>query len=226
MYRWLAVPLAPLLLVLAGGLPGAAVEALRSPGPDPTATVVALAVLLAWAALGWLLLLVLLTLSGQLTGPVGRAGRALLQVAAPVAVRRAVALSLGLGVVLGGQAAASAAPAPAASASAPASAAAPDLDWPGLAAAPAPTPPPAPTPTQPPPTQPPPTQAPPGAVVVRPGDTLWTLAASRLPPTATTREVAAAWPAWWSANRTVIGPDPDLLRPGQSLQPPTAAGRP
>ena len=60
----------------------------------------------------------------------------------------------------------------------------------------------------------------------RPGDTLWTLAASRLPATATTREVAAAWPAWWSANRTVIGADPDLLRPGQSLQPPTAAGRP
>jgi hypothetical protein len=27
--------------------------------------------------------------------------------------------------------------------------------------------------------------------------------------------------AWWSANADVIGPDPDLLLPGQVLQPPT-----
>ena len=34
------------------------------------------------------------------------------------------------------------------------------------------------------------------------------------------REVAGAVHAWWSANAAVIGPDPDLLLPGQVLTPP------
>ncbi|HTE71829.1 MAG TPA: hypothetical protein VK640_01335 [Actinomycetes bacterium] len=65
------------------------------------------------------------------------------------------------------------------------------------------------------------------AVVVRPGDTLWTLAATRLADgdpadeRADDRAVAAAWPRWWHANRAVVGPDPDLIRPGQVLHPPT-----
>jgi nucleoid-associated protein YgaU len=60
------------------------------------------------------------------------------------------------------------------------------------------------------------------AVVVRPGDTLWSLAAARLGggDRAEPRAVAAAWPRWWQANRAVVGPDPDLIRPGQVLQPP------
>lgn len=57
-------------------------------------------------------------------------------------------------------------------------------------------------------------------VPVRPGDTLWTLAARHLGPGATAAEVADAWPRWWSANRDVIGGDPDLLLPGQLLRPP------
>jgi hypothetical protein len=32
--------------------------------------------------------------------------------------------------------------------------------------------------------------------------------------------VAAAVQAWWRTNAAVIGPDPDLLLPGQVLQPP------
>jgi resuscitation-promoting factor RpfA len=63
-------------------------------------------------------------------------------------------------------------------------------------------------------------------VVVRPGDTLWTLAATRLGDgdpahERDVRAVAAAWPRWWHANRAVVGPDPDLIRPGQVLHPPT-----
>jgi nucleoid-associated protein YgaU len=60
------------------------------------------------------------------------------------------------------------------------------------------------------------------AVVVRPGDTLWSLAASRLAPGAQPDDhaVAAAWPRWWHTNRAVIGRDPDLIRPGQVLHPP------
>ena len=63
----------------------------------------------------------------------------------------------------------------------------------------------------------------PTAVVVRPGDTLWTLAAARLGDVdrPDPRVVAAAWPRWWHANRAVVGPDPDLIRPGQVLHPPT-----
>ena len=57
-------------------------------------------------------------------------------------------------------------------------------------------------------------------VVVRPGDCLWTLAARSLGPAASTRSTAAAWPLWWAANRTVIGDDPDLLRPGLRLRVP------
>ena len=39
------------------------------------------------------------------------------------------------------------------------------------------------------------------------------------------RAVAAAWPRWWHANRAVVGPDPDLIRPGQVLHPPPSPRR-
>ncbi|MDO8108596.1 hypothetical protein Q6348_15465 [Isoptericola sp. b441] len=54
-------------------------------------------------------------------------------------------------------------------------------------------------------------------VTVRRGDCLWSIAASHLPPGASDAEVAAAWPAWYAANRATIGPDPGLLLPGQVL---------
>jgi nucleoid-associated protein YgaU len=57
-------------------------------------------------------------------------------------------------------------------------------------------------------------------VVVLRGDSLWSIAARHLGPDATTAQIAAEWPRWWSANRDVIGPDPDLIHPGQRLQPP------
>jgi LysM repeat protein len=60
-------------------------------------------------------------------------------------------------------------------------------------------------------------------VVVHRGDTLWDIARRHLGPAASDAEVAHAWPAWHEANRTVIGDDPDLIRPGQILRPPTPA---
>jgi resuscitation-promoting factor RpfA len=57
-------------------------------------------------------------------------------------------------------------------------------------------------------------------VVVHRGDTLWSIAAEHLGPQATLQDVADAWPRWYAANRTVIGPDPDLLLPGQQLSAP------
>ena len=62
------------------------------------------------------------------------------------------------------------------------------------------------------------TRAPTAPVVVRPGDTLWSLAEHDLPAAATDRQVAARWHALYRRNRGVIGPDPDLIRPGQVLR--------
>lgn len=63
----------------------------------------------------------------------------------------------------------------------------------------------------------PPTDRTPIEVVVRSGDTLWSIAARHLPAGSTRAAVAAAWPRWYAANRAVIGSDPDHLRPGQRL---------
>lgn len=62
-------------------------------------------------------------------------------------------------------------------------------------------------------------------VVVRSGDTLWGIARRALGDAATPAAVAASWPRWHTANRHVIGPDPDLLRPGQRLAPPPVRQR-
>jgi nucleoid-associated protein YgaU len=62
-------------------------------------------------------------------------------------------------------------------------------------------------------------------VVVRCGDSLWSLAAARLGDRSTDAAVAAWWPQWWAANRAVIGSDPDLLRPGLRLHVPPAPER-
>ncbi|MGZ4459112.1 MAG: LysM peptidoglycan-binding domain-containing protein [Nocardioidaceae bacterium] len=56
-----------------------------------------------------------------------------------------------------------------------------------------------------------------GSVRVRPGDSLWTIAARRLPD-ATDAAVGAAWRAIARANADRIGPDPDLIYPGTLLR--------
>jgi LysM domain len=54
-------------------------------------------------------------------------------------------------------------------------------------------------------------------VVVAPGDSLWRIAAADLPPRAPDARIAARWRAIYAANRDVIGPDPDVIVPGQRL---------
>ena len=66
-------------------------------------------------------------------------------------------------------------------------------------------------------------------VVVLPGDSLWAMAARTLPPHATLAQIDATWRAWYGANRSVIGPNPNLILPGQHLRvpppaPPTTGG--
>jgi nucleoid-associated protein YgaU len=55
---------------------------------------------------------------------------------------------------------------------------------------------------------------------VRTGDTLWDIAARHLGPHATPQEIAHEWPRWWRSNASVVGRDPDVLRPGQVLTAP------
>lgn len=49
------------------------------------------------------------------------------------------------------------------------------------------------------------------------GDSLWDIAAKHLPASAGPTDVATAWPDWYELNLDVIGPDPDLIHPGQLL---------
>ncbi|MGN6613068.1 MAG: LysM peptidoglycan-binding domain-containing protein [Angustibacter sp.] len=74
-------------------------------------------------------------------------------------------------------------------------------------------------------TGPPPRAHRPEGVVVRRGDSLWTIVARALGPRASDAHVAAQWPRWYEANRATIGPDPDLLQPGTTLHAPRGASR-
>ena len=227
-----------LLMGLVGGLlaalapvSSATVAVLRDPqsvvdaaGPD--AAVLAVVGALAWLIWSWVVLGLTLTAASTLPGAVGRLAGRLLRGILPAGARQGAVLALGVGLGLGASMAA-----PAAAANLPAAdASASGLDWPRLTVPDWPQPGraegPATDPVQPP--APPPPAAPSAPadeahVVVR-GDCLWTIAAGRLRVAnagdPSDREVAAAVLAWWEINRAIIGPDPDLLLPGQVLRPP------
>ena len=57
-------------------------------------------------------------------------------------------------------------------------------------------------------------------VTVHAGDSLWDIAARHLGHGASDLDIALHWPRWYEANRELIGPNPDVLLPGQILQPP------
>ena len=209
--------LTPALPVMAHAVAGAQ-RTVDTRGPD--ALIASAAGLLAWAVWAWGVLGLVLTAASALPGVLGGAARGTLRVALPAGARRSAALLLGLGLGLTAPIAGGALPAlaPAASAAAPPADAVPD--WPSVGAQTAPVPDwpvggdaAAPSPAA-------------GSRVVVRGDCLWHIAADsllgqlgRLP---SDREVATAVDAWWHANARVIGPDPDLLLPGQVLRAPGA----
>jgi hypothetical protein len=166
----------------------------------------------AWLFLGWLGCGVALVVASALPGTLGRAAGRVSAWVVPGVMRRLLSAALGIGLAAAGTGglatpahAAPTGPAPAPQASAgattpPISAAVTlDLDWPLTASRAA------------------------RVVTVRRGDTLWAIAAAHLAPHAGPRAIATAWPRWWSANRHVVGPDPDLLHPGQRLTAPGTA---
>ena len=237
----LLVVLVAATLVLVAPSPATALPALLRSSTDPTSPLLAAVGLCAWACACWLLLCTALTAAGRLLpGVGGRAARGLATRCAPRAVRRLAQLAVGVTVataVLGGTGAASADGLRGASGGArvtvsdttpvPAPQLAPpmDLDWPvapptvaGAATRSAPV---ATRSEGPLPTRAAPVRRTGAEVVVRPGDCLWDLARASLGAAASDRQVAAAWPSWWSANRALIGADPDLLQPGMHLVPPT-----
>ncbi|MFC0674495.1 LysM peptidoglycan-binding domain-containing protein [Brachybacterium hainanense] len=58
----------------------------------------------------------------------------------------------------------------------------------------------------------------PTSVVVRPGDSLWSITDDLLGPGADDdARIAAVWPELYAVNSRIIGPDPDLIEPGMVL---------
>ncbi|MBO0827859.1 MAG: LysM peptidoglycan-binding domain-containing protein [Streptosporangiales bacterium] len=57
-------------------------------------------------------------------------------------------------------------------------------------------------------------------VRVRPGDSLWRIARTHMSGRPTTSAVTREWHRWYAANRSLIGPVPDHIVPGQRLRPP------
>jgi CheY-like chemotaxis protein len=65
------------------------------------------------------------------------------------------------------------------------------------------------------------------SVVVRPGDTLWSISEEHLDPNATPRQIASVVERIYALNQGRIGADPDLILPGRSLLlPPVARATP
>ena len=197
---------------LARGL-GAPHAWLRDAGTDHV--LVALASAAIWCAAVWLACALVALAATVLPGNAGRlallASRRLL----PGTLRRLLAGSAGLSILIAPVAAgaathvghgppgsvAGALPTPTWPVDPPASSL-PVPQWPGT------------------PSSDPPAQRRRETIRVRAGDSLWAIAARRLGPAATREQIAREWPRWYAANRSQIGADPDLIQPGDVLRAP------
>jgi LysM repeat protein len=65
----------------------------------------------------------------------------------------------------------------------------------------------------------------PASVVVRPGDTLWSISEAQLGPQATPQQIAGEAERIYALNQDQIGPDPNLIFAGQRLVLPSAVER-
>jgi resuscitation-promoting factor RpfA len=210
------------------------------------------AALAAWIGLGWLSAAFVLEVASVLPGAVGRGGEAIATHVSPTLMRRLVQAAIGVSVLAGPLTAGSAlASGPSTTTSTsvdrPSSVAGSLVPGPLADSRPVPLaldrPATAFVPSSPPPaaklTRPGPAALVTGVAhrddasdprdpstrgyVVRRGDTLWDIAARHLGPGATSVDISREWPAWYDANRAVIGPDPGVIRPGEVLSPPSAS---
>jgi nucleoid-associated protein YgaU len=177
---------------------------------SPDAALTVLAGCLGWLIAAWVVLVLTLVAVVRCLPTHRTAGERVVRALVPRALRPLMHAAVGGTLLLGSAAPALAAdltPVPAPVVAAP-EAPLPPLDWvtPVTPVTPAPAPPPVPTAAS-------------GQTVhqVVAGDTLWQLAADRLASTATPAEITAAWQEIYAANRTVVGPDPSFLLPGETL---------
>ncbi|SHF83948.1 hypothetical protein SAMN05443575_1038 [Jatrophihabitans endophyticus] len=177
-----------------------------------------------WLAATWVALGLLAAALSRLPGTAGRLAAATARVALPALVRRLLAGSAGLGVLLAPATAAVATPGTGPGPAGPAwpttpSVSAPGPAWPTGGEAPV-------TPDHHPPRpehRPQPRDGHPGThaaaarVTVRAGDCLWLLGSRRLGADASDARVARYVARLHAVNRDVIGADPDHITPGQVL---------
>jgi nucleoid-associated protein YgaU len=184
---------------------------------DPQRAVTLLAGFAGWLIAGWLFLVAALALLSASARRSSRSARRAVDLLTPRFARGLVRVLLGAAVAVGagGPAMASAVPSAAMSAGA----------LPSLAPVPAPV---VAAPELPPPID----LDRPGEVAVKPsrsepdvpeshrvqpGDTLWDLAAERLPAGSSPASITRSWQRWYAANRQQIGADPGLLLVGEVL---------
>jgi hypothetical protein len=205
---------------------------------DPQRALTMLAAGSAWLLAAWLLVVTALMVLATSTRGSGQAARRAAEALTPRVARGLLKGLIGAAVVVSAAGPAIAAPAPVpvagtaalpslAPVPAPVIAAPPlppllDLDRPRQMLSPrAPATPPAVPRNIPkaavPPAAPPPAAARRQTYRVRPGDTLWGLAAARLPAGSSPTRITRAWQQWYLANRQEIGPDPNLLLVGEAL---------
>lgn len=223
-----AAGMALLAVLLAALTPPLAALATTLAAPQRTADtagadalVLAVAGVLAWVVWAWGCLGLALTAASALPGLLGSGARLATHVLLPAGARRSAAVLLGIGLGVAAPVAGAAMPLMATPAVAASPAAVPDWPAPDAPAA-APVSSGAVVPDWPDPTG----VAAPGAHVVVRGDCLWHIAQAHLlersGTSPTDPDIAREVHAWWTTNADVIGPDPDLLLPGQVLRAPDA----
>jgi hypothetical protein len=220
-------------------------RAARDPAGWLTATgtdeaVAALAGLIIWLLAGWVALALTLSVLAAFAGSGADACRRFAEAMLPRSLRSLLITATATSLIVGPAASAGASPtalvagptpAKAVATATAAAAAADPIPWPVTSPAPGP---PAIKPLPPAKAQGPgrldqvrPHPAVEPRVTVRPGDSLWLIAAHRLTESGTPSEaeqIEEAWPRWYQANRSSIGEDPDLIRPGLTLLAPPSEG--
>jgi hypothetical protein len=187
----------------------------RAPGADTSSLVAALALLTAWVVIARLAITAVAVVLAHLPGAFGSVARRVALVASPALLRSFVRVAAGVVAVATPLTATTAALADIGPSSGSGTAATvriipagtvPVLDRRVADAGTVTVPRVVPGPV-----------APTRTIVVRSGDTLWSIAERSLPQPHTQADVARSWPRWFAANRAVIGADPGLIRPREQL---------